>query len=44
MIQKIFKLFLDQGGEFIQANIKSLEQSKVNETIIKLENIFKTKF
>jgi len=38
ILKKIFKLFLDQGGEFIQANIKSLEQSKVNETIIKSES------
>ena len=38
ILKKIFKLFLDQGGKFIQANIKSLEQSKVNETIIKSES------
>ena len=38
ILKKIFKLFLSQGGEFIQANIKSLEQSKVNETIIKSES------
>jgi D-amino-acid dehydrogenase len=38
ILKKIFKLFLDQGGEFIQASIKSLEQSQVNETIIKSES------
>ena len=25
-LKKIFKLFLEQGGKFIQTNIKSLEQ------------------
>ena len=35
ILKKIFKLFLSKGGKFIQTNIKSLKQTKINETIIK---------
>ena len=38
ILKKIFKLFLKKGGKFIQTNIKSLEQIKINETIIRSEN------
>ena len=38
ILKQIFKLFLKKGGRFIQSNIKSLEQTKINETIIRSEN------
>ena len=38
ILKKIFKLFLDRGGKFIQTNIKSLEQISVNETLIRSES------
>ena len=38
ILKEIFKLFLKKGGKFIQTNIKSIEQSKFNETLIKSEN------
>ena len=38
ILKQIFKLFLNRGGKFIQTNIKSIEQSKTNETIIRSEN------
>jgi len=38
ILKKIFKLFLNRGGKFIQTNIKSIEQSKNDETIIRSEN------
>ena len=38
ILKKIFKLFLNQGGKFIQTNITSIEQSKKDETIIRSEN------
>ena len=38
ILKKIFKLYLSKGGKFIQTNINSLEQTKINETIIKSEN------
>ena len=38
ILKKIFKLFLNRGGKFIQTNIKSIEQSKKDETIIRSEN------
>ena len=38
ILQKIFKLFLDRGGKFIQTNVKSLEQININETVIRTEN------
>ncbi len=38
ILKKIFKLFLDKGGKFIQTNINRIEQNKVNETILKSEN------
>ena len=38
ILKQIFKLFLKRGGKFIQTNIKSIEQSKIDETIIRSEN------
>ena len=38
ILKQIFKLFLNRGGKFIQTNIKSIEQSKTDETIIRSEN------
>ena len=38
ILKEIFKLFLKKGGKFIQTNIKNIEQSKINETIIRSEN------
>ena len=38
ILKEIFKLFLKKGGKFIQTNIKSIEQSTHDETIIKSEN------
>ncbi len=38
ILKQIFKLFLKRGGKFIQTNIKSVEQSKNDETIMKSEN------
>ena len=38
ILKQIFKLFLKKGGRFIQSNIKSLEQTKINETVIRSEN------
>ena len=37
ILKKIFKLFLERGGKFIQMNVKSLEQINVNETVIRSE-------
>ncbi len=37
ILKKIFRLFLNKGGKFIQTNIKSIEQLKINETIVKTE-------
>ena len=38
ILKKIFKLYLKNGGKFIQTNIKSLEQISKNETVIRSEN------
>ena len=38
ILKQIFKLFLKKGGKFIQTNIKSVEQSKKSETILRSEN------
>ena len=38
ILKQIFKLFLSKGGKFIQTNIKSIAQSKSDETIIKSEH------
>ena len=38
ILKKIFKLFLEKGGKFIQTNVKSIEQSTFDETIIRSEN------
>mgnify|MGYP000094015061 FL=1 len=38
ILKQIFKLFLNRGGKFIQTNIKSIEQSKTDETIIRSDN------
>ena len=38
ILKKIFKLFLNQGGKFIQTNVTSLKQVNENETFIKSEN------
>ena len=37
ILKAIFKLFLKQGGKFIQTNIKTLEQININETAIRSE-------
>ena len=38
ILKQIFRLFLNRGGKFIQTNIKSIEQSKTDETIIRSDN------
>ena len=38
ILKKIFKLFLDKGGKFIQTNVTNLEQININETVIKTES------
>ena len=38
ILKKIFKLFLEKGGKFIQTNVKSLEQISINETVIRSES------
>ena len=38
ILKEIFRLFLKNGGKFIQTNIKSLEQVNSTETVIKSEN------
>ena len=38
ILKQIFKLFLNKGGKFVQTNIKSIEQSKTDETVIKSES------
>ena len=38
ILKKIFKLFLEKGGKFIQTNVKSLEQININETVIRSES------
>ncbi len=38
ILKKIFKLFLNKGGKFIQENITSLKQINENQTIIKSES------
>ena len=38
ILKKIFKLFLERGGKFIQTNVKSLEQININETVIRSES------
>ena len=35
ILKKIFKLFIDKGGKFIQENVLSLKQISENQTIIK---------
>jgi D-amino-acid dehydrogenase len=37
ILKEIFKLFIKKGGKFIQENIKSLEQTNENDTILKSE-------
>ena len=37
ILKKIFKLFLERGGKFIQTNVESLEQININETVIRSE-------
>ena len=38
ILRKVFKLFLERGGKFIQSNVKSLKQTNHNETIIMTDN------
>ena len=38
ILKEIFKLFLKKGGKFVQTNIKSIEQSTIDETILRSEN------
>ena len=38
ILKRIFKLFLEKGGKFIQTNIEGIEQTKVDEITIKSEN------
>jgi len=35
ILKEIFKLYLNSGGKFIQTNIKNIEQTSINETIIR---------
>ena len=37
ILKKLFKLYIDKGGKFIQTDIKSLEQTSINETVINSE-------
>ena len=39
ILKQIFRLFLKKGGKFIQTEIKDVQQEKINETIIRSENI-----
>ena len=38
ILKKIFKLFLDKGGKFIQSNITHIEQINLDETVIRTES------
>ena len=38
ILKEIYKLFLEKGGKFIQSDIKSIEQSGIDETIIRSES------
>ena len=38
ILKEIYKLFLEKGGKFIQSDIKSIEQSSIDETIIRSES------
>ena len=38
ILKKIFRLFLNKGGKFIQSNVKALKQINTNETVIKTES------
>ena len=38
ILKRIFKLFLEKGGNFIKTNVKSLEQTSINETVVRSEN------
>ena len=38
IVKKIFKLFIEKGGKFIKANVETVKQSSINETIIKTAN------
>ena len=38
ILKEIFKLYLKKGGKFIQENIESIEQHKLNQTIVKSDN------
>ena len=38
ILRKVFKLFLENGGKFIQSDVKSLSQTSYNETLIKTDN------
>ena len=44
ILKQIFKLFLKKGGKFVQTNIKNIEQSKLNETVIRSESNEEFKF
>ncbi len=38
ILKEIFKLYLKKGGKFIQENIESIEQHKLDQTIVKSDN------
>ena len=38
ILKKYLNLYLERGGKFIQTNIKSLEQTNINETAIRSES------
>ena len=38
ILKEIFKLYLKKGGKFIQTNVEGIEQSKINETVIKSDH------
>ena len=38
ILKEIFKLFLNKGGKFIKSNITNIQQTNINQTIIKSQN------
>ena len=38
ILRKVFRLFLENGGKFIQSDVKSLSQTSYNETLIKTDS------
>ena len=38
ILKKIFKLYLERGGKFVQTDIKNIKQININETALSSEN------